>query len=258
MSLIITAPKTYARRFRHALQQQKVPCRCVSMIETLVTPHTEGMKLLAEHLSEFDYLMFCSRHAIESFAQSGIIVPLSVECLAIGSDNYLLKRRLGIEPSFISAEPSPMGIVSHLSRIPDIAHRKIAVLAPRMEVQPQPDTVPQFLRSLRGLDIAVNEIEAYTTCATPLVRRARLLRLLPSDENCWIAFTSGAEVTAFVQSIQQCYGRDVMFAQSFKVACFGPYTAAHARSLGLTVHLVSPDFGSFTGFAKALADLHVF
>ena len=38
------------------------------------------------------------------------------------------------------------------------------------------------------------------------------------------------------------------------VACFGPYTAANARALGLGVDLVSKDFSSFGGFAASLEE----
>jgi uroporphyrinogen-III synthase len=37
------------------------------------------------------------------------------------------------------------------------------------------------------------------------------------------------------------------------ICCFGPYTAANARSMGLAPAVVAEDFSSFDGFASAIA-----
>lgn len=36
--------------------------------------------------------------------------------------------------------------------------------------------------------------------------------------------------------------------------CFGPYTTANARKLGMNVCIVSRDYSSFGGFAEAIAE----
>jgi uroporphyrinogen-III synthase len=37
------------------------------------------------------------------------------------------------------------------------------------------------------------------------------------------------------------------------ISCFGPYTAANARRMGLVPAVVAKDFSSFDGFADAIA-----
>jgi uroporphyrinogen-III synthase len=63
-----------------------------------------------------------------------------------------------------------------------------------------------------------------------------------------IAFSSTAEVESFLpmvnskQDYQQC-----------AIACFGPYTAANAKKLGINVSIIAKDYSSFQGFAEAIA-----
>jgi len=63
-----------------------------------------------------------------------------------------------------------------------------------------------------------------------------------------IAFSSTAEVASFLTMVnsQSDYERCI-------IACFGPYTTANARKLGMNVSIVSRDYSSFEGFAEAIA-----
>jgi uroporphyrinogen-III synthase len=63
-----------------------------------------------------------------------------------------------------------------------------------------------------------------------------------------IAFSSTAEVESFLKMVNSPSDYDHCV-----VACFGPYTAANAKNLGVKVSVVSKDYSSFEGFAEAMA-----
>jgi uroporphyrinogen-III synthase len=63
-----------------------------------------------------------------------------------------------------------------------------------------------------------------------------------------IAFSSTAEVESFLTMVnsQSDYERSI-------IACFGPYTTANARKLGVNVCIVAKDYSLFEGFAEAMS-----
>jgi uroporphyrinogen-III synthase len=64
-----------------------------------------------------------------------------------------------------------------------------------------------------------------------------------------IAFTSTAEIESFMRMFDSKSDYE-----NTLIACFGPYTAANAASLGFHVSIVSQDYSSFAGFTVAMAD----
>ncbi|NES24589.1 MAG: uroporphyrinogen-III synthase, partial [Symploca sp. SIO3E6] len=124
------------------------------------------------------------------------------------------------------------------------------VLVPVPEVigVPEPDIVPNFVAGLQQLGMEVTPVPTYTTrCLGSDIYEVEL-ELIRQGKIDAIAFSSTAEVEAFLQMFDspQDYEHCI-------IACFGPYTAANAQKLGLNVSIIAQDYSSFAGFAEAIA-----
>lgn len=259
-SVLITAPESYSRRFATALEAHHLAPVAVPLIETVPTSNTATMlALLANDLQDVDYVMFCSRCAIESFCAalthkygdaaegSSRIAQTIARCAfaTIGKDGDYLAERLHVRPTVCPAEPSPSGIAAKLGEDAAIAGRTIAVLSPCVEVIEEPDVVPRFLAQLAELKMRVLRVDAYVTRPVSAATVSRAAQMLLDGAVKGVAFTSSAEITVLLQASPQCL-------EKVSVWCFGPYTGGFASKLGVKVDCMAADFSSFDGFAAAI------
>lgn len=263
VSVLITAPESYSRRFAHALEAHHLSPLAIPLIETVPTSDTATMQaLLAHDLQDVDYIMFCSRCAIESFsvalahkygdaagtaAGSSRIAEVIAGCAfaTIGKDGDYLAERLHVRPTVCPAEPSPAGIAARLGEDAAIAGRTIAVLAPCVEEIEEPDVVPRFLAQLAELQMHILRVDAYVTRPVSEAVVAAAVNALLDRTVQGVAFTSSAEITVLLRASPQCLAH-------VSVWCFGPYTGGFAAKHGVKVDCVAADFSSFDGFAAAI------
>lgn len=251
--VLFTTPNGYAQRMVAALEEIDVFPVSLPLIETVNTEDKTQLKSLFNNPDKYQWIAFSSRKAIEVFAQQLKEMSYSMDYFkqtqfcAIGKDAEHLYNLTGITPSIIPHEPSPVGIVQALAEITDIKGQKIAVLAPRIENLTEPNVVPDFLFKLDSIGLEVTKIEAYITRSCSLANKRTIVKEILDGEYDIIAFTSSAEVEAFLNLMK---GNKIPDTQIF--ACFGPYTAANAEKMGIKVSIVSDDFSSFNGFAKAM------
>jgi uroporphyrinogen-III synthase len=145
-------------------------------------------------------------------------------------------------------EPSPAGVIAELAKIPDIAQKNILVPVPEVVGVPEPDVIPNFVAGLENLGMKVTRVPTYRTrCLDKDIYEVEL-NLIRQGKIDVIAFSSTAEVTSFLQMVDS--KKDY---EHCAIACFGPYTAANAKKLGLNVSIVAQDYSSFAGFALAIA-----
>ena len=96
-----------------------------------------------------------------------------------------------------------------------------------------------------------NAIQADVTYITAYITRPATEQTLHEaeallrDKIQWVAFTSATEA--------QVYKR-LSHNTKPALACFGPYTAHCVRKEGLNVRFTSPDYSSFSAFAKHLKE----
>ena len=254
--VLVTAPEGYAQRFVEALNACNADRFCFEPISIplICTTPCDDVSQIISQVQDYDYMVFTSRKAILVLSEylkkakiSADSIRLPKAC-AIGKDNEALSL-LGISPAFISAEPSLKGIADELrSRIKEFPRHnsrpRIAVLGPRVEGLTEPDTVPDFLKALHAIQADVTYITTYITrpaTEQTLHEAEALLR----DKIQWVAFTSATEA--------QVYKRMMHNIQP-SLACFGPYTAHCVRKEGLNVRFTSPDYSSFSAFAKHLKE----
>jgi uroporphyrinogen-III synthase len=164
----------------------------------------------------------------------------------MGRDADLL-REYGYTCAIEPAEASPAGITTALASLPDINGQTIAVIVPGVSGLSEPPVVPDFIEGLQAAGLIVTRVDGYKT--RPVIRNDKLKQanMVSSGYYDVIAFTSTAEAEAFLNMMD-----GYMFKEDQLFACFGPYTAENVRSMGLRVDIVSDDFSSFDGFAKAI------
>lgn len=251
--ILITAPRNYAARLSEALIRQGALLILMPTIETCQLDDFTRLDTQFQNLETFDWIAFTSRNGIEAFFQRFFDRDLSLSVLkntqicAIGKDAERLED-FGIDADLIPAEPSPAGILVELAKISDISGQTILVPVPEVVGIPEPDVVPNFVAGLARLGMAVTRVPAYKTQCLDQTLYDVEFNLLRQGKIDTIAFSSTAEIEAFLKMTN--LKLDGTFCQ---VACFGPYTAANARKLGVKVEIVAQDYSSFDGFAAAIA-----
>ena len=256
--ILITAPRNYAARLTPQIIDRGGLPLLAPTIETCSLADPTALDTTLRRLGDFDWLAFTSRNGINAVLQRMECLGLSTSTLkrcqlcAIGQDVERLTA-LGLTVDLAPTEPSPMGMIAELTKIPEIQGKRILVPAPEVVGLPEPDIIPNFISALHCLGMRVTRIPAYLTrCLDPqnysveweLMRRGKI------DV---IAFSSTGEVEGFLRMINSNddYSNDD-YAHC-QIACFGPYTAANAQKLGMPVAIVAEDYSSFAGFANAIA-----
>jgi uroporphyrinogen-III synthase len=251
--IIVTAPRSYARRLASEISDRGGLPILMPTVETCWLEDYSKLDTALQQIDRFDWIVFTSRNSIEAFWQRMQILELSSSKLdrcqlcAIGQDANKLTE-LGLKVNLIPTEPSPQGIITDLAKIPNLHQQSMLVLVPEVVGIREPNVVPQFVADLKTLGINVTRVPAYVTRSLPQKIYRVELDLIRTGKIDAIAFTSTAEVEAFLQMV-----RDRQDYQTCTIACFGPYTATNAKKLGLNVLIVAQDFSSFAGFADAIA-----
>ncbi len=249
IKILLTSPAGYADRLIKAFKNtDKDMCFypvSKPFIRTDIHIESDTFTTFIQHLDDYDYIAFSSRKSIEAFAQGlqqkNIILPTQLGLCAIGKDNELLQERLHVNPTFISEEPSPMGIVHHLQHLP-VKGKRIAVLAPEVIGMEEPPIVPDFIHALGEIGMQPVRITAYHTSAAPVQELHAIAEQIEQKEYDAIVFTSGAEIKVFQQLAPL---RIEDFTRKLTIICYGPYTASCAAQYGVKVDFTSPAFGSF-------------
>ncbi|MFQ3662778.1 MAG: uroporphyrinogen-III synthase [Chloroflexaceae bacterium] len=251
--VLVTAPRTYAPRFAAAILAQGGLPILMPTIEITLLDDYAALDACLRQCASFDWIAFTSRNGIEALLHRCEQLGLPPTALnasrlaAIGKDAERLAE-LGLRVDLIPQEPSPRGIVAGLAAIAAGSAATILVPAPVVEGAPEPDVMPTFVADLQRLGMQVTRVPAYRTRILDKARYEPELALIRQGAIDAIAFSSSAEITSFLAMVNhpQDYDRCA-------ICCFGPYTAAYARRVGLPPAVVAEDFSSFDGFAAAIA-----
>ncbi|MEH1840297.1 MAG: uroporphyrinogen-III synthase [Nostoc sp.] len=252
--ILITAPRNYAYRLaKQIIKQGGLPV-FMPTIETCYLSNYTKLDVALGRIEEFDWIVFTSRNGITAFFQrmNDLDIPVSVlekcQLCALGKDAESLSSFCG-KVDLIPAESSPAGIVVELAKLPEIHNKKVLIPAPEVIGLPEPDVIPNLITDLQQLGIEVTSVPSYITQGLNTSIYSIELNLIRQGIIDVIAFSSTAEVESFLTMFnsQSDY-------KSCIVACFGPYTTANTRKLGVNVSIVAKDYSSFEGFAEAIAE----
>ena len=260
--ILVTAPRNYAARLtQEIISYGGLPVMMPTIETCLLENYTELDQVLRQ-INSFHWLAFTSRNGIEAVCQrlATLNIPLSIleQCVvcALGKDADRL-RQLGVKVDLVPNEASPQGLIEQLAATSELSQQKILVPVPQVVGIPEPNIIPQFVTGLESLGLQVTRVSAYTTRCFSAHLYPVELNLVRNGNIDVIAFSSTAEVSAFLQMVDEPKDyQDCAICEGgrYAIACFGPYTAANARDLGLEVDIVAEDFSSFKGFAKAMGE----
>jgi uroporphyrinogen-III synthase len=251
--ILVTAPRNYGYRLSEQIIKKGALPVFMPTIETCYLSNYTKLDSALNCIDEFDWIIFTSRNGITAFFQrmNDLDIPISVvqKChlCALGKDVESLLSFCG-KVDLIPTESSPAGIVTELAKLPEIHDKKVLIPAPEVVGLPEPDIVPNLITDLQQLGIKVTRVPTYITQGLDKSIYGIELNLMRQGMIDVIAFSSTAEVESFLTMVssQSDYERCI-------IACFGPYTTANARNLGMNVSIVSKDYSSFEGFAEAIA-----
>jgi uroporphyrinogen-III synthase len=236
----------------------------------------ERLRSLLENLSDYDYVAFTSRRAIQAAVQIG--GPHLIECLqsqkpkalALGVDaEELVSAGVDRSAILVPDDATPNGIVSVLDffllvdRINSGEHnsgektsrkRRILCPVPRFEGRlSEPPVIPLFLENLQNLGLEVDRVDAYVTrWAGPSHHAKQALQGLRDGSIQALCVSSTAEAEGLLLLCQE-YGLDWK-ACKVKVAVHGQMTAEGAQALGLKVHAISKYSSSVSGVVGAVSE----
>ncbi|MFS0513590.1 uroporphyrinogen-III synthase [Nostoc sp. UIC 10607] len=251
--ILVTAPRNYAYRLSEQIIKQGGSPIFMPTIETCYLSNYTKLDIALNYIGEFDWILFTSRNGITAFfhRMNDLDIPISAiqKChlCALGKDVESLLSFCG-KVDLIPTESSPAGIVAELAKLPQIHDQKVLIPAPEVVGLPEPDIVPNLITDLRELGIKVTRVPTYTTQGLDKSIYGMELNLIRQGMIDVIAFSSTAEVESFLTMVNSPSDYE-----RCTVACFGPYTTANARKLGVNVSIVSRDYSSFQGFAEAIA-----
>lgn len=251
--ILVTAPAHYAPRFADILTESGAKPVMLPSIETVFNPDTKPIDNILENPEKYDWVVLPSRKAIESFfrrAEDKNTAPEvlnSLKFLAIGKDIDFLRSEYNTEVSFIPEEPSPKGITQAFSEMENIQNQSVAVIAPKVVGLEEPDVIPDFISGLKKIEMKPIKIEGYITQPADSAKYSKELSFIREKKLDVIAFTSTGEIEALIKMLG-----DVKWLNQNTVACFGPYTAANARKLGVKVDFTGREFHSFEDYVKGI------
>ncbi|MEH2198087.1 uroporphyrinogen-III synthase [Nostoc sp.] len=252
--ILVTAPINYAYRLSEQIIKQGGLPVLMPTVETCYLSNYTKLDIALNQIADFDWILFTSRNGITAFfhRMNDLDIPLSVvqkcQLCALGKDAESLLSFCG-KVDLIPTESSPVGIVAELAKLPQIHNKKVLIPAPEVVGLPEPDIVPNLITDLQKLGIEVTRVPTYITQGLDKSIYGIELNLMRQGIIDVIAFSSTAEIESFLTMVnsQSDY-------EGCIIACFGPYTTANARKLGMNVSIVSRDYSSFEGFAEAIAE----
>lgn len=255
--ILVTAPRNYATRLSHYLIAKGGLPLLMPTIETCQLENLAELDMVLQQIDTFDWIAFTSRNGIDAFFQRmkelDLCPSILNTCLlcAIGKDAERLAT-FGVNVDLIPTESSPTGIIAELAKIPDIAKKSVLVPVPDVVGLPEPDVIPNFVAGLENLGMNVTRVPTYMTRCLDKTLYDVELNLIRQGKIDAIALSSTAEITGFLHMVdsKQDY-------ESCVIACFGPYTAANAKKLGVDVSIVAKNYSSFEGFAEAIAEFFI-
>jgi len=250
--VLITAPRAYGARLSEKVINQGGLPFLMPTIETCFLEDYQPLDFVLNNLAQYHWIAFTSRHGIEAFFQrlNTLKIPRdflkNCQLCALGKDAEKLLEFTDII-RIIPHESSPQGIVEELAKIPDIQHQSILLPVPLVVGIPEPDIVPNFVMALQKLQLNVTRVPVYLTRALTRDLYQLELSLLRLGKIDILAFSSTAEIESFLLMVDA-----PVDYQKCAIACFGPYTAANAEKLGLTVDICAENFSAFDGFVDAM------
>ena len=235
--ILITRPRDQAAEFVSLLQSLGADPIEAPMIR--IVPPTDFAPLdeACAQLDEFDWVVFTSGNAVESFmgrllaSTSDVRALNHVKLCAIGAGTAERFAKYGIKVDLIPPESRAESVLQALLERGDV--KGVRFLLPRADIGRE--VIGEELRKRGGL---VTEVIAYRTIAIDLERDGEpdVYRMLLDRRIDVVTFTSPSSVRSFAELYGSDAAADLLHATD--VAAIGPVTAEAAAQLGIACSIV--------------------
>ncbi len=247
--IVVTRPRDQARELVERIEEAGAEAIEAPMV-TSEPPEDDTMLTdAAERAGEFDWIVFTTATAVESFlrvllAGRGDIRSLKgVQLCAIGPSTADRLAAFGIRADLAPAEFGAEAIANALGASETARGRAILIVRPDQAR----DVLAKELRA-RGSD--VTDVIAYR--ATPATETGQdVYRMLLEGRVDAVTFTSASTVRQFVEVIGREPAIDLL--RTTTVAVIGPVTAEAAGQLGIAVQVI-PQKYDVDGLVDALIE----
>jgi uroporphyrinogen III methyltransferase/synthase len=225
--ILVTRPREQAAEFVNlleALGAQPIEAPMIS----IAPPHDwSQLDAACTHLSDFDWIVFSSAHAVDAFIERLLVSPLDFRALhgvrlcCVGPSTAEKLTRVGLKVDLVPSESRAEAVVRAIIEQGPVKGAR--VLLPRSDIGRE--VIAEELTK-RGAD--VTEAIAYRTVAVDLEREGGpdIYRMLLDRAIDVVTFTSPSAVRNFVELLGEDQTADLL--KPTIVASIGPVTAEAA------------------------------
>lgn len=251
--IIVTAPKNYNHRLAKLINKERARAISMPVIDISFIQENKSIDSILYNISKYKWIALPSRNAIKAFFTRAKEINIESQQInkaiycAIGKDIDYLKH-FKVDSILVPREASPQGIVEEIKQC-NPTNENIAVCVPLVKGLPEPNVVPNFIKSLKQIGLNVKRVNAYTTSLNKKESYSHIIEAIKNNKVDLIAFTSSAEIEALIYMVG-----GIEKLEKTSIACFGPYTASNAKKLGLNPVFISKDYSSFNGYIKSMKE----
>lgn len=249
--VLVTRPRDQAAEMVDRLSLMGAEAIEAPMIR-IVPPEDLGpLQRAAENVEEFDWIVFTSANAVESFMSVLLHGDRDVRALkatrvcTVGTGTAERLSKYGIKADLIPSEFRGDAVVAALAESETLD--ELRVLVPRADIGR--DVIADGLRSAGAL---VTDVVAYRTVLEDAQQEGGpdVYRMLLDEAIDVVTFTSPSAVRNFAS----IYGKEqtIDLLSHTLVAAIGPVTAEAATQLGLTV-TIQPGISTIPSLVDAIA-----
>jgi uroporphyrinogen III methyltransferase/synthase len=254
-TVVITRAAAQASEFINALEGYGAVVISCPTIEIKEPDSYERLDEAIDHLYGYDWLIFTSANAVESFLKRlaqqkkevSDLDDIRVCAIGVATAEKLHDARVHVD--LVPSDSRSEGVFRALSEFVGGTEKLsgLNVFLPRAATGR--DLLP---KALEEAGARVDIVTAYRTVIPDNVDRGRLSAMLAGSADC-IAFTSSSTVKNLAQLFDTHDLSNTL--KKLTVACIGDVTAATATEFGLTVH-IQPAQSNVTDLARAIADYY--
>jgi len=254
-TVVVTRAASQASEFVNALEGYGAQVMSCPTIEIKEPESYQQLDEAIDHLYGYDWLIFTSANAVESFLkrlahQNKQVSDLdAIRVCAIGVATAEKLHHAHVHVDLVPSDYRSEGVFSSLSEFLGGSEKLsgVNVLLPRAA------TGRALLpKALEEAGARVDIVTAYRTVIPDNVDRGRLSAMLTGSADC-IAFTSSSTVKNLAQLFDTHELSNIL--KELAIACIGDVTAATALEYGLTVN-IQPATSTVTDLARAIADYY--
>lgn len=226
-TFLITRDRASNRELAKKLKKKSARVISWPSFEFIEKPLTESIKHELKEISDYDWLIFTSKQAVESFFKKYFKIHKSLRALksvkvaSIGPETAHAIRKNGLRVSLVPKKQSAKGLAqAKLFR----TTRNLKIFMPQAL-----DARKDFIKTHQKR----HQIFAKSFYRKKLLKQGTaVVKKLKSQKIDWVLFYSPSAVAAFLRNFTKNDGR--LFLQKTRIAAIGKTTAQELKGFGLT------------------------